>query len=72
MRHLRCSALPADIARKVEAACAKSVADERFQTAARNSSQEPLYRNAEEFGRFLAADFVSNRDVVRNAKLPTQ
>lgn len=50
----------------------KSVADERFRTAARTSSQEALYRIAEDFARFLAADFVAKQDVIRKAKLQPQ
>jgi tripartite-type tricarboxylate transporter receptor subunit TctC len=59
-----------DIVRKIDAACEKAVADERFQKASRSSSQEPVYRNSAAFTKVLTDDFVVKRDVVKNAKLP--
>ena len=59
--------LPADIAKKVDSACAKIVADERFQKAVRQASQEPVYRNGADFARILAADYAIKGDVVKRA-----
>ena len=59
--------LPADIARRLEAACEKAVADERFQRAARQSSQQALYRSGADFARVLVDDYAIKGDVVRRA-----
>ena len=59
--------LSADIAKKVDAACAKIVADERFQKAVRQASQEPVYRNGADFARILAADYAIKGNIVKRA-----
>jgi len=59
--------LPADIAKKIDAACEKVVADERFRRAARQASQEPVYRNSADFAAALAADYAIKGDVVKRA-----
>jgi tripartite-type tricarboxylate transporter receptor subunit TctC len=64
--------LPADIAKKIDSACEKIVADERFQRAVRQASQEPVYRSSAEFAKVLAADYAVKGDIVRNAGIKTQ
>ncbi len=64
--------LPADIAKKVDSACEKIVADERFQRAVRQASQEPVYRSSAEFAKVLAADYAVKGDIVRNAGIKSQ
>ncbi len=64
--------LPADIAKKVDSACAKIVADERFQKAVRQASQEPVYRNGADFARLLANDYAVKGDVVKRAGVKAQ
>jgi tripartite-type tricarboxylate transporter receptor subunit TctC len=59
--------LPADIARKIEAACEKVGNDERYQKAVRQASQQPLYRNAQDFAKVLAEDYAIKGDIVRRA-----
>jgi tripartite-type tricarboxylate transporter receptor subunit TctC len=59
--------VPADIARKVEAACEKVVGDERYQKAVRQASQQPLYRNGADFAKVLADDYAIKGDVVKRA-----
>ncbi len=58
---------PASVISKIDAACAKTVADERYQRAAVQASQQPLYRNAADFARVVAADYDVKRDVVKRA-----
>jgi tripartite-type tricarboxylate transporter receptor subunit TctC len=58
---------PANIISKIDAACAKTVADERYQRAAVQASQQPLYRNAADFARVVTADYNMKRDVVKRA-----
>src|SRR6266513_1990620 len=64
--------LPADIAKKVDSACAKIVADERFQKAVRQASQEPVYRNGADFARILATDYAIKGDIVKRAGVNAQ
>ncbi len=64
--------LPADIAKKVDSACAKIVADERFQKAVRQASQESVYRNGADFARILAADYAIKGDIVKRAGVKGQ
>jgi tripartite-type tricarboxylate transporter receptor subunit TctC len=59
--------LPADVVKKLEAACETAAHDERFEKAVRQSSQEPLYRNSAEFSRVLAEDSKVKQDVIRKA-----
>lgn len=59
--------LPAEIARKIEATCRTVVADERFQRAVRLASQEPIYRNAADFAKVLAADYAIKGEIVKRA-----
>jgi tripartite-type tricarboxylate transporter receptor subunit TctC len=59
--------VPADVVKKIEAACETAAHDERFQKAVRQSSQEPVYRNSAEFARVLAEDTAVKRDVIRKA-----
>lgn len=61
--------LPAEVAAKVEAACEKVVADERYRTTLRQLSQEPVYRGSVEFARLLAEDYAIKGDVVRRSGL---
>ncbi len=58
---------PADVISKMDAACAKTVADERYRRAAVDASQQPLYRNAADFARVVATDYNVKRDVVKRA-----
>jgi tripartite-type tricarboxylate transporter receptor subunit TctC len=64
--------LPTDIAKKVDSACAKIVADERFQKAVRQASQEPVYRNGADFARLLANDYAVKGDIVKRAGVKAQ
>ena len=64
--------LPADIAKKVDSACEKIVADERFQKAVRQASQEPVYRNGADFARILATDYAIKGDIVKRAGVKAQ
>jgi len=64
--------LPVEIAKKIDSACEKIAADERFQRAVRQASQEPVYRSSSEFAKVLAADFAVKGDVVRNAGIKVQ
>ena len=59
--------LPADIAAKIEAACEKAVADERFRNATRAANQEPVFRKGAEFARLLADDYAIKGDVIKRA-----
>ncbi len=59
--------LPADIAKKIEATCQKVVADERFQRATRQASQEPVYRSGADFAQLLAADYAIKGEIVKRA-----
>ena len=59
--------VPVDIAKKVDSACEKIVADERFQRAVRQASQEPVYRNGADFAKVLAADYAIKGDIVKRA-----
>jgi tripartite-type tricarboxylate transporter receptor subunit TctC len=59
--------LPAEIAKKVDSACEKIVADERFRRAVRQASQEPVYRSGAEFAKLLAADYAIKGDIVKRA-----
>ena len=59
--------LPAEIAKKIESACEKVVADERYRRAVRQASQVPVYRNGADFARALADDHAIKGDVVRRA-----
>jgi tripartite-type tricarboxylate transporter receptor subunit TctC len=61
--------LPPDIAKKLEAACEKVVADERYQKAVRQQSQEPVFRDSAEFAKLLAADYAIKGDIVKRANL---
>lgn len=59
--------LPPDIGKRIDAACEKVVADERFRKATRQASQEPIYRGGAEFAQMLAADYAVKGDVVKRA-----
>lgn len=59
--------LPADIARKIEAACEKVATDERYQKAVRQASQQPMFRSAADFGKVLADDYAIKGDIVKRA-----
>ncbi|MBI3513170.1 MAG: tripartite tricarboxylate transporter substrate binding protein [Proteobacteria bacterium] len=59
--------LPPDSAKKIEATCQSVVADERFQRAVRQASQEPVYRDAAHFGQMLAADYAIKGEIVKRA-----
>jgi len=64
--------LPVDIAKKIESACEKIGADERFQRAVRQAAQEPVYRSSADFAKVLDADYAVKGDIVRNAGVKTQ
>jgi tripartite-type tricarboxylate transporter receptor subunit TctC len=55
------------VARKIEAACETTVADERFRKATHDASQEPIFRNRADYGRVLADDYAIKREVVKRA-----
>ena len=59
----------AKVIRKVEATCEKVAQDERYRSAVRQASQEPLYRSASDYARVLAEDFAQKREVVRQADI---
>ena len=59
--------MPADVVKKLEAACETAGKDERFQKAVRQASQEPIYRNAADFARVLAEDSRIKQDVIKRA-----
>ncbi|MBL8382917.1 MAG: tripartite tricarboxylate transporter substrate binding protein [Burkholderiales bacterium] len=61
---------PEEIVRRLEAACEKTVADERFRNALRTAGQQPIYRGAAGFAKTLAQDYETMREVVRAAKIP--
>ncbi|MFN0159887.1 MAG: tripartite tricarboxylate transporter substrate binding protein [Burkholderiales bacterium] len=61
---------PDEIVRRLEAACEKTVADERFRNAMRTAAQQPIYRSAAAFAKALAQDYETMREVVRAAKIP--
>lgn len=64
--------LPADIVKKIDAACEKVATDERYRRAVRQASQEPVYRNGVEFARMVAEDFAIKGEVVRKAGIKGQ
>lgn len=64
--------LPVDIAKKIDSACEKIAADERFQRAVRQASQEPVYRSGADFAKVLAADYAVKGDIVRKAGVKAQ
>ena len=59
-----------ELVRRIDAACEKAVADERFRNAMRTTAQQPVYRGAAAFAKALAQDFDTMREVVRAAKIP--
>jgi tripartite-type tricarboxylate transporter receptor subunit TctC len=59
--------LPADVVKKIEAACETAAHDERFRKAVRQASQEPIYRSGAEFARVLAEDSEVKREVIKRA-----
>jgi tripartite-type tricarboxylate transporter receptor subunit TctC len=59
--------MPADVVRKVEAACEKVANDPRYQQKLRVLSQEPVYRNGADFAKVLAEDLAAKGDVVKRA-----
>lgn len=59
--------MPADVVKKIEAACDTAGHDERFQKAVRQASQEPLYRNSSDFANVLAEDSKVKQDVIKRA-----
>jgi len=58
---------PADVTKKLEAACDTAGHDERFRQAVRQASQEPVYRTSAEFAKLLAADSDTKREVIKRA-----
>ena len=58
-----------DVLRRIDAACDKAVADERFRTIMKTASQEPVYRGPAAFARMLAQDLDTSREMVRAAKI---
>lgn len=61
--------VPADIAKKIESACQKIVADDRYQRAVRQASQQPMYRDGADFARVLAEDYAIKGDIVKRAAI---
>ena len=59
--------IPAEVAKKIEAACDAAGHDERFQKAVRQATQEPIYRSSPEFAKVLAADSEVKREVIKRA-----
>jgi len=59
--------IPADVAKKLEAACDAAGHDERFRKAVRQATQEPIYRSSAEFAQVLAADSETKREVIKRA-----
>jgi tripartite-type tricarboxylate transporter receptor subunit TctC len=59
--------MPADVVKKLEAACETAGKDERFQKAVRQASQEPVYRNASDFARVLVEDSKIKQEVIKRA-----
>jgi tripartite-type tricarboxylate transporter receptor subunit TctC len=59
--------LPPEIAAKIEAACEKTVADERFRNATRAANQEPIFRKGTDFARLLTDDYAIKGDVIKRA-----
>ncbi|MBL8378792.1 MAG: tripartite tricarboxylate transporter substrate binding protein [Burkholderiales bacterium] len=59
-----------EIVRRLEAACEKTVADERYRASLRSAGQQPVYRGAAAFAKALAQDYETMREVVRAAKIP--
>lgn len=64
--------LPIDVAKRIDSACEKISADERFQRAVRQASQEPVYRNGADFAKLLAADYAIKGDIVKRAGVKSQ
>lgn len=63
--------IPDEVAQKIESACRTVAQDERFRAAVRQTSQEPVYRDAADYARLLAQDFAQKRDVVQRAGIKT-
>ena len=59
--------LPSEISARIESACEKVVADERFRRATRQANQEPVYRNGADFARLLADDYAIKGDLIKRA-----
>jgi len=59
--------LPNDVVTKIDAACKKSALDERFKSAARQSSQDAIYRNGSDYAQVLSEDSATKHDVVQRA-----
>jgi tripartite-type tricarboxylate transporter receptor subunit TctC len=59
--------IPDDVVTKIDAACKKSVLDDRFKSAARQSSQDAIYRNRFDYAQILSEDSAIKRDVVNSA-----
>jgi len=64
--------LPADIAGRIESACEKAVADERYRNAVRLASQQAVYRNGSQFAQMLADDYAIKGDIVKRAHVKGQ
>jgi tripartite-type tricarboxylate transporter receptor subunit TctC len=59
---------PADVTKRLEAACDTAGHDERFRQAVRQASQErSIERSAEIRERLLAADSDTKREVIKRA-----
>jgi len=59
--------MPADVLKKLEAACETAGNDERFRNAVRQASQDPIYRNSTEYARVLAEDSRIKQEVIKRA-----
>ena len=61
--------LPPEIASKIDAACEKIVADDRYRRAVVQASQQPYYRKGADFAKVLADDYAIKGEVVKRANI---
>jgi len=61
--------VPADVAAKLEGACEKIVADERYRKAVVQASQQPVFRKGADFAKLLADDYAIKGDIVKRANI---
>ena len=59
--------IPDDVVNKIEDACKESTLDERFKRAARQSSQDAIYRNRVDYAQVLSEDSAIKHEVVSRA-----
>ena len=61
--------VPADVAAKLEGACEKIVADERYRKAVVQASQQPVFRKGADFAKLLSDDYAIKGDIVKRANI---